>query len=259
VAGWTLHPRTYRVPWHPRRYRVYARLRLDSLFLAPLPRIMLEAAAAPMVAVVPAGDAWGVEGTLGGVGVCDRMLVGGFHAFEADARMWLTFRDNPTFPRRALPPGYVTETATRAHLSFHGIKLLVLPMAYCTIGKAGACRYPEHLSISVSVAGYVENSGPRGQFAEACSPSSTPARLASARSRQLKLRAASRLDWPRPPGWWVCSGYSAIPALIPHRSPGRGCCGGAPSCAAATRPDGATSSRLGLATRRTSASCRPTR
>ena len=55
---------------------MYARLRLDSLFLAPLPRIMLEAAAAPMVAVVPAGDAWGVEGTLGGVGVCDRMLAG---------------------------------------------------------------------------------------------------------------------------------------------------------------------------------------
>ena len=134
-------------------YRVYARLRLDSLFFLPLPRSMLEAAAAPMVAVVPTGDAWGVEETVGGIGVCDRMLVGGFHAFEADARMWVSFRDNPTFPTRVLPPNYVMETATRKHLTFHGIKVLVLPVAYCTISKAGACRYPEHLSISVAIVG----------------------------------------------------------------------------------------------------------
>jgi hypothetical protein len=126
------------------RYRVYARLRLDSLFLAPLPRSMLEAS--PNVAIVPAGDAWGQSPQ----GLCDRMLVGGFREFEADARLWVTFRDNP---EGIIEPGYITESATRAHFLLHGINVRALPIAYCTINTEGACRYPEHLSISVSLLG----------------------------------------------------------------------------------------------------------
>jgi len=128
------------------RYSIYARVRLDSVFFAPLPSSILEAASTSTVAVVPAGDAWGARGG----GVCDRMLVGGYRAFEADARLWVTFRDNPG---QIIVPGYVTETATRAHLSFHGVKVQTVPVAYCTVNQVGACRYPEHLSISLSVVG----------------------------------------------------------------------------------------------------------
>ena len=40
-------------------YTVYARIRLDSMFFAPLPASVLELALVPGAAVVPTGDAWG--------------------------------------------------------------------------------------------------------------------------------------------------------------------------------------------------------
>ena len=40
-------------------YTLYARIRLDSMFFAPLPPSVLESALVPWTAVVPAGDAWG--------------------------------------------------------------------------------------------------------------------------------------------------------------------------------------------------------
>ena len=70
-------------------YTLYARIRLDSMFFAPLPPSVLESALVPWTAVVPAGDAWG--GNPNNLGVCDRMLIGRWKAFSTDVYGWKAF------------------------------------------------------------------------------------------------------------------------------------------------------------------------
>ena len=121
----------------------YARVRLDTLFIAPPPPAALALARRPHAVVVPSGDEWGDIRLTNGIGVSDRMMVGGAAAFRADAqvlllpartltrnldamvrppsqpyhhphlsltlaltKVWLSMRDNPG---GVVHPGYVTE------------------------------------------------------------------------------------------------------------------------------------------------------
>lgn len=130
-------------------YTTYARLRLDTLLLSPLPMALLAAAARRSDAVVvPSGDEWGGEEME--EGVCDRMVVGGAAAFRADARLWLTMRDNPA---GLVPPGFVTEVVTRRHFAYHGLDVVKWPIAYCSVSHDGHCRYAEHLSNALRLLG----------------------------------------------------------------------------------------------------------
>ena len=131
------------------RYATYARLRLDTQLLGPLPMALLATASSRSdVVVVPNGDEWGGDDME--EGVCDRMAVGGAAAFRADARLWLTMRDNPG---GVVPAGFVTEVVTRRHFAYHGISIVKLPVAYCTVSREGHCRYAEHLSSSLRLLG----------------------------------------------------------------------------------------------------------
>ena len=125
------------------RYATFARVRSDSMYFAPLP---LPASLQPDVVVVPAGDQWGHDGS----GVSDRMVIGGRAAFEADATMWQSMRDNPT---KFLQAGWIAEGVTRFHLEHRGLRVQQQQMAYCTVSRTGHCRLAEHLAISLALEG----------------------------------------------------------------------------------------------------------
>ena len=75
-----------------RSYMTYARVRLDTLFIAAPPLAALALARRPHAVVVPSGDAWGDVNKTGSLGVSDRMMVGGAAAFRADAKVPLPAR-----------------------------------------------------------------------------------------------------------------------------------------------------------------------
>ena len=124
-------------------YTVYARIRLDSMFFAPLPASVLELALVPGAAVVPAGDAWG-----GGprFGVCDRMLIGGWKAIAADVYGWRAFERNSS---RLSGPTWCPETYQRAILEKANVTIFRVKLAYATVSVGGTARYGEHLSLSL--------------------------------------------------------------------------------------------------------------
>ena len=129
-------------------YTVYARIRLDSMFFAPLPPSVLELALVPGAAVVPTGDAWG-----GGphFGVCDRMLIGGWKAFAADVYGWLKpFKRNRS---HLSGRGFVPETYQRAILEKANVTIFRVKIAYATVAVDGTARYGEHLSNALDLYG----------------------------------------------------------------------------------------------------------
>ena len=130
------------------KYTLYARIRLDSMFFAPLPPSVLESALKRWTAVVPAGDAWG--GDPNRPGVCDRMLIGRWKAFSTDVYGWKAFRGNRShLSGRVL----VGETYQRAILEHAKVSFVRVKMAYATLSVDGKVRYAEHLSNSLDVYG----------------------------------------------------------------------------------------------------------
>ena len=130
-------------------YTVYARLRLDSMFFAPLPPSVLKLALVPGTAVVPAGDEWGGGRKLG---VCNRMLIGRLEAFAADVYGWEALKPNRT---RSFLTGhaFVPEMYQRAILENANIAIVQVKIAYASFSVHGYCRYAEHLSITLEVVG----------------------------------------------------------------------------------------------------------
>ena len=129
-------------------YTAYARIRLDSMFFAPLPPSVLELALVPGAAVVPAGDAWG--GDLNHLGVCDRMLIGGLKAFVTDVYGWKAFRHNSShLSGQVLGP----ETYQRAILEHAKVSIVRVKIAYATFSFDGKARYGEHLSNALDIYG----------------------------------------------------------------------------------------------------------
>ena len=130
-------------------YTLYARIRLDSMFFAPLPPSVRELALVPWTAVVPAGDAWG--GNLNDLGVCDRMLIGRWEAFSTDVYGWKAFfrRNSSHLSGRNL----VGETYQRAILEHAKVSIVRVKMAYATLSVYGKARYSEHLSNALDVYG----------------------------------------------------------------------------------------------------------
>jgi len=129
-------------------YTVYARIRLDSMFFAPLPASVLELALVPGAAVVPAGDAWG-----GGprFGVCDRMIIGRWKAFAADVYGWLKpFKRNSS---RLSGPTWCPETYQRAILEKANVTIFRVKLAYATVSVDGQARYAEHVSNALDIYG----------------------------------------------------------------------------------------------------------
>ena len=129
-------------------YTVYARVRFDSMFFAPLPPSVLELALVPRTAVVPAGDAWG--GDLNHLGVCDRMLLGGLEAFATDVYGWKAFRSNSSHLNGQI---LVPETYQRAILEHAGVSFVRVKIAYATLSVFGRARYGEHLLNALDIYG----------------------------------------------------------------------------------------------------------
>jgi len=130
-------------------YTLYARIRLDSMFFAPLPPSVLESALVPWTAVVPAGDAWG--GNPNNLGVCDRTLIGRWKAFSTDVYGWKAFfrRNSSHLSGRSL----VGETYQRAILEHAKVSIVRVKMAYATLSVDGKVRYAEHLLNALDVYG----------------------------------------------------------------------------------------------------------
>jgi hypothetical protein len=103
-----------------RSYMTYARVRLDTLFLAAPPLAALALARLHDAVVVPSGDEWGDKrSTNSSMGVSDRMMVGGAAAFRADAQVLLPARTldaTPTLKDTGWPPPSRITLLTSPHL-----------------------------------------------------------------------------------------------------------------------------------------------
>ena len=102
------------------------------------------------------------------------MVLGGSAAFQADAEVWMTIRDNPVAdnsngthnPNGFLSHGgahwnsgkaWIMETLATDHFALRGLTVLRKPFAFCIVSVSGQCRYPEQLLIAASlVPGLVE-------------------------------------------------------------------------------------------------------
>ena len=125
-----------------------ANRRSDSFFFVPPPEAVLQAALVPRTAVVPGGDEWSPSPAR--LGVCDRMTVGDAAVFTADSAIWETFQPGGNY---LLSDAYTTEGVMRKAFEHGGITVLKVMMAYCTVGAAGQCRYPEHQVNSIEILG----------------------------------------------------------------------------------------------------------
>lgn len=137
---------------HGFRYEVYARLRLDTALLGPVPRALIGHGAGGIDsrlrgaagrggswAVVPRGEDYG-EGE--GSALNDRMLCGDSAAFTADARVWESVlrRGNASEP-------WTLETLTRQHMSASRVAIRRVLLPHCILSRSGGCRRAHPLTL----------------------------------------------------------------------------------------------------------------
>jgi hypothetical protein len=181
-------------------YAVYARIRLDSMFFAPLPPSVLKLALVPGAAVVPDGDAWG--GDLNHLGVCDRMLIGRLKAFATDAYGWKAFRRNSShLSGRVL----TSETYQRAILEHANVSIVRVKIAYATLSVDGKARYGEHLSNALDIYGR----GLLRDYPAICPCNALPALACNSKGQLVSAHGCKAQATPT-----SCEGNASKPCLI---------------------------------------------
>ena len=168
------------------RYDVYARVRLDTTFLAPLSCSLLDSIRdeTSAAAFVPEGEDYG--------GLSDRLLLGRRAAFLADSTEYTAFVDGGA----RVAPNWAMEDVHAAHLHSQSMRVKRFPLAYCLAGRGRSCKYLNELNRSATI-------------------------LPSLRLARPKVCDDPRLTPGKPVGLGCCrpSGAPRADAVVPWSSP----------------------------------------
>ena len=174
-----------------RLYRAYLRLRLDTYLFSPLPTEFFQAFN-PREAIIPEGEDYG-NFAVNDVSFTDKMLGGGAAAFAADAAVWETVLQagNGSWSRQ----GWIMETLTRAHLRASGVRVRLVPVAYCIMSRSGECRYKGELARSRALVPGLVRAQPEscGRFGRGRTCESEPPPLAPLSTYEVEGERMCRL------------------------------------------------------------------